>query len=107
MKVFRYNSEIEETKYVEYPRPDMGEIEGLDSNIIFYIVEDEDKPDYDTDIEELEYSVDITDEYNETYPAIRKAVGSWVVVDKELDALETIQANLKEDLKEVILEMGV
>ena len=104
MKVFKLDKTTNKKTFEEYPRHDMGEIVGLNPNIVYFLTIDDPKPTYDPDTERLEYSEELTNEPHPDYPAIKLARGRWTVVELELPSLEEIKNNLKKELKEVSLE---
>lgn len=104
MKVFKYIQDKDKKEFVEYPRHDMGVIDGLDPNIKYYLTVDDAKPEYDPILQELEYSEEFTGEMHPDYPAIHLVRGRWVVINKKLPLLEDRKNILKEQLKELTLE---
>lgn len=106
MKVFKKIISTGEKTLEEYPRHDLGEIIGLDKDIKFYLVIDDPKPIYDDITQELVYNEEFTGEMHPDYPAINLVRGRWTITPRILLPVSDRQVELKEQLKDLIIEMS-
>jgi hypothetical protein len=72
---------------VTYPRADMGAIVGKPDDTLFYVINEEDKPDYDSNLYSLTTTTTLGEDTNETYPDLLNAYITYTKVQLSNDSI--------------------
>lgn len=79
---------------VNYPASDLSiEISGLDGSIVFYYINEETAPDYDSNIQYLVASYELTTDYSEDYPNLLIANKTYIATYYDNDTIITALNN--------------